>query len=294
MRDVNDVQTPVSLIIVGLVALVLVVACTNLANLVLGRGAARRYEFAVRRAMGASRARLVREQLIESVWLAGLGALGAYVVVRVLLVVLALDLPVSQTFVVKLTPTLNGTVLLVAAIAMAASLAVFGFAPALQLSRVDMRSALATEAGAAAPPWRFRRHLISGQVAISAAFFMIAAFGAEVIVAEAQHDSGVDIDRLALGLVDFRHSPWNEARARVAIDTIIQQGRQQPAIDDIAIASNVPYGWPLSSYLNITTLDRALQRERARRHRRVDRGDARDLSHARCADRAWTRVHRAR
>ena len=255
--DVNDVQTPVSLIIVGLVALVLVVACTNLANLVLGRGAARRYRFAVRRAMGASRARLVREQLIESVWLAGLGALGAYVVVRVLLVVLALDLPVSQTFVVKLTPTLFGTVLLVAAIAMAASLAVFGFAPALQLSRVDMRSALATEAGAAAPPWRFRRHLISGQVAISAAFFMIAAFGAEVIVAEAQHDSGVDIDRLALGLVDFRHSPWNEARARVAIDTIIQQGRQQPAIDDIAIASNVPYGWPLSSYLNITTLDRA-------------------------------------
>lgn len=255
-QDVNNVQTPTSLIVVGLVALVLVVACTNLANLVLGRGTSRRHEFAVRRAMGASRARLVREQLIESLMLAGLGALGAFLVIRVLLTLLALDLPVAQALVVKLAPTLNGAVLVVATLAMAASLAVFGLAPALQLSRVDMRSVLAADAGAAAPRWRGRRHLISWQVAISAAFFMIAAFGSEVIVAQARHDSGVDVERLALGLVDFRHAPWTEARARVAIETVQQQGRQQPAIEDIAVASNVPYGLPLGSYLAVTTPDR--------------------------------------
>ena len=254
--EFSETETSVSAIIVGLVALVLVVACTNLANLVLGRGTSRRHEFAVRQALGASRLRLVREQLIESLLVAGFGALGAFLVVRVLMTVLAVDLPIAQAVVITLTPTLNGTVLLVAGLAMAASLAVFGLAPALQLSRVDVRSVLATDAGTSAPRWRARRQLISWQVAISAAFFMIAAFGAEVIVAEANHDSGVDVDRLALGLVDFGHAPWTEARARLAIDTILQHGRQQPSLEDIAVASKVPYGLPLPGYLTATTLDR--------------------------------------
>ncbi len=255
-QEVVNAEVQVTAIVVGLVALVLVVACTNLANLVLGRGASRGHEFAVRRAMGASRARLIREQLIESAMLAGFGALGAYVVIRVLLTLLAVDFPIAQMQVIRLTPTLNGTVLLVAIAAMAASLAVFGLAPALQLSRVEVRSVLATESAAAAPRWRTRRFLIAWQVAISAAFFMVAAFGAEVIVAEAQHDSGVDVDRLALGFVDFRHTPWTEARARLAIDAVLRQGRQQPGIENLAVASKLPYGLPLASYLNVTTLDR--------------------------------------
>jgi putative ABC transport system permease protein len=252
-QEAINTQVQVTAIVVGLVALVLVVACTNLANLVLGRGASRQHEFAVRRALGASRGRLVREQLIES---AMLGALGAFLVIRVLLVPLAVDVPVAQTLVVHLTPTLNGSMVIVALIAMVASLAVFGLAPALQLSLVDVRSALATESGAASPRWRTRRYLISWQVGISAAFFMVAAFGAEVIVAQARHDSGIDVDRLALGFVDFRNAPWTEGRARVAIDTILRQATQQPGIEGIAVASGLPYGTRLGSNINVTTIDK--------------------------------------
>jgi putative ABC transport system permease protein len=254
--EITDVQTPISAIIVGLVGLVLMVACTNLANLVLARGSSRRHEFAVRRALGASRRRLVQEQLAESVLLAGFGTVGAYLVTRYLLVALAMDLPVAQAFVIQITPRLDGRVLLVAGAAMAVSLVVFGLVPALHLSRVPLRAVLATEAGTGAPRWRTRRSLISWQVAISAAFFLVAGFGAEVIVAQARHDSGVDVDRLALGFVDFHQAPWNETTARRAIEAVLQEGRRQPAIDSLALSSGMPFGVPTGSYLDVTTLDK--------------------------------------
>jgi ABC-type antimicrobial peptide transport system permease subunit len=76
-----DQESPMrrfGLTLVALVALVLVVACTNIANLVLARGAARQGELAVRMALGASRGRLIREQCVESVILAGTGMIAAY------------------------------------------------------------------------------------------------------------------------------------------------------------------------------------------------------------------------
>jgi ABC-type antimicrobial peptide transport system permease subunit len=90
-RTVDDVRTEaveyvqrMGIVVASLVCLVLVVACTNLANLVLARGATRRQEIAVRRALGASRWRLVREQASESLLIAIGGGLAAFVVMRAL------------------------------------------------------------------------------------------------------------------------------------------------------------------------------------------------------------------
>src|SRR5687767_5729624 len=133
--------------IVALVALVLAVACTNLANLVLARGAARQHEIAVRRALGASRWRLVREQCAESVLIAGLGGMAAFAVTRGLLVLFTLDLPVAQGRIIRIEPQLSVFALAVAAAALLLSLVVFGVEPALQLTRRSLRGDLDSGAG---------------------------------------------------------------------------------------------------------------------------------------------------
>src|SRR6185503_2029671 len=80
-RDSNPAKR-FGFVLAAFVGLVLVVACTNLANLVLARGSVRQQEFAVRHALGASRWRLVREQCSESLLLAGAGAVGSYIAFR--------------------------------------------------------------------------------------------------------------------------------------------------------------------------------------------------------------------
>ena len=97
MAEIADEDTAVrrfGMTLVALVGLVLVVACTNLGNLVLARGATRQRELAVRRALGASRWRLVREQCLESVMLAAAGAVASFVVFQALRVLLEIAISV--------------------------------------------------------------------------------------------------------------------------------------------------------------------------------------------------------
>src|SRR5262249_6141598 len=99
------------LLLVALVALVLVVACTNLGNLVLARGTTRQRELAVRRALGASHWRLVREQCLESLMLAAGGAVASYVVFQLLRVLLDAEfsfaLPFGNRVTLGFHPVLN-------------------------------------------------------------------------------------------------------------------------------------------------------------------------------------------
>jgi hypothetical protein len=109
----------------GLVALVLLVACTNLANLVLARGTTRQQDFVVRRALGAGLWRLVREQLAESAILAIAGGIAAYGVMRVTAALATRDLPLFADFTLSIQPRVESTTLGVAAAALLLSLIVF-------------------------------------------------------------------------------------------------------------------------------------------------------------------------
>jgi hypothetical protein len=163
-------------VVTAIVGLVLVVACTNLANLILARGSSRSHELAVRRALGASRVQLVLEQMAESWMLGAMGSVGAIIVIRVLLNWFSgASLPIGEGAVIQLDPRLDWTTLGLAAASMVASLLVFGLAPAIQLTRVQVRPALSAEGGSTGLlRWRTRRTLIAVQVMISLSFFLMA------------------------------------------------------------------------------------------------------------------------
>jgi hypothetical protein len=152
-ESVDAFVLPFAGAVMAAVGLVLLVACTNLANLMLARGAARRQELAVRLALGASRWRLVGEQVVESGVVALLGGCGAVIVARAIMTWVGnTTLPLVPGFGLHVAPGFNLSVAIVAVGATVLALLVFGLAPAIQLTRTDVRSALSADTANVAVP----------------------------------------------------------------------------------------------------------------------------------------------
>jgi predicted permease len=257
-REMESQFALIEAVVMAIVGLVLVVACTNLANLVLARGSSRMHELAVRRALGASRARLILEQLAETGLLAVMGAAGAFVVARTLVIwFTSAKLPISEAAYVQLEPRLDLPTLTLAAVSVLVSLIVFGLAPAVQLTRGQLRPALSTEGGSTGHlKWRTRRTLIAVQVMISVSFFLIAAFAVRVVRAEQAQPSGVDVERLAMGFLNFQLPSWNEARAKEVIDKLMALAPSQPGLDAVAVTSGMPFGTSFTPMAEVTPPER--------------------------------------
>ena len=246
-RDENNSLRRFGMTIVVLVGLVLLVACTNLANLVLARGAARQGELAVRMAMGASRGRLVWEQCIESLLLAIGGAAASYVMFHVVSAMMTMDFNVGpmRALSIAIRPALDGRALAVAMVSTLLAVIVFGLEPAIQLARTaDIRGALAAGATAIRPRVGRQRMVIRWQVAIAAGFFIIATMFIRQTLNLAAHDSGVDLDRIAVASLNFDNGVWNDERIRRAIDRVIDEGRAEPALEAVSASTGLPFGVP--------------------------------------------------
>ena len=198
-----DAAAPLTLLN-GVTGLVLLIACANIANLLLGRAVARAGEMAVRLSVGANRRHLVGQLLTESIVLAIVGGVAGLLIARWTLSMIMTFLPEEAAAMID--PTLNGPVLaFTAATALGAGL-LFGLFPALLSTRPDVLSALKGQAGqpaGARSAARFRAVLITSQIALSMTLLVSAGLFIRSLSAISRVDLGLD----AADVVTFGISP---------------------------------------------------------------------------------------
>jgi putative ABC transport system permease protein len=203
------------LVLQWLVGLVLLIACANVANLLLARSAARQREFAIRSALGASRAQVIRQLLVESVLLAGAGGVAGLALSSWLTRGLVRFLPYDPAN-ISLATTPDLRVLLFCTGATLLTAVLFGLAPALQGSRVSPGMALKDEATAIAGGHghvRLRKTLVAFQVGLST----VLLIGAGLFVRTLQNLQNVDLGFKTENVVMFGVRPatvYDEARKR--------------------------------------------------------------------------------
>jgi predicted permease len=219
--------------------IVLLIACSNVANLLLARSATRQHEMAVRVALGASRARLVRQLLTESVCLAllsgGVGVLICYVGLRLL----ANSLPATGTFT---TSRLDGTVLLFALLTSVATGFIFGMIPALTLSRGGVCGVLneARTAGRSARRVTVANVLLVGQVALSFLLLVTAALFLRSIQQAYEIDPGFKADHLAVFITNPGQAGYGEPQTTAFYQDVRERVARLPGVEFVSWASNMP------------------------------------------------------
>jgi predicted permease len=251
----SDVSSQIRLLLIalfGAAACVLLIACTNLGNLLLARALARRRELAVRSALGAGRERLVRQMLTESVLLATVGgALGVALATAALPLAVRLvpnGLPIAEV------PPFDLRMLLVAVIATAATAIGFGVLPALRAGRVDAASLNdGARAGSSRRTERMRSALVVAEVTASVVLLISAGLLIRALWTVQQVKPGFD----AVGVLSLRTALAQpkyravETRARF-YDRVLAEVRALPGVASAAYISYVPMGsmrggiWPIT------------------------------------------------
>ena len=242
-RLVGGVRSTLYLLL-GAVALVLLIACANVANLLLAQAPSRAREMAVRAALGANRWRVIRQLTVENLLLAAvaavLGVALAQAGIHALLRAAPSNLP-------RLTEVkLNGMVLLFAVLASLASSVVFGLAPAWQASRVELGEAL-KQGGTRGVVGRGSHRLRSGLVVAEVALSFVLAIGAGLLfrsfVALTNVDLGFRTDGM---LVMYAHAPAHGMPEYLKVgrqfDDVIEQVRHIPGVVGAAAVMGLPTG----------------------------------------------------
>jgi len=226
--------------ILGLSALVILLACTNLVNLLLARALAKRREIGIRLSLGASRLRVVRQLMIESILLAlAGGGLGLVIVYR-LPGVLAAAVPNGEFIQTDFSPDLPVFGYAIAISAVAAVL--FGLLPALQATRLDISSSikLADPLLGRTGTHRLRTFVVGAQVAGSALLVAMAGLFLHAL----DRANGVDLGYRTAGVIAIRLGTeqlgYDATRSREVYDRLGERLRAVPGVESVALASGLP------------------------------------------------------
>jgi putative ABC transport system permease protein len=227
-------------LLMGAVGFVLLIACANVANLLLARASARQREIAVRAALGASRGRIVRQLLIESLLLAGVGgAIGLVLGGALTDGMLALLPNLPRGTLVR--PDLS-VVLFTAALSIATGV-VFGLAPALRLSRPDLRASLGegSRGGETRGAGRIRAALVVAELALS----LVLLAGAGLFIQSLTRLNSVDLGYEPANLLTLEYrlprNKYPQPSDQIAFhQRVVDQLLALPGVQGAAIARSVP------------------------------------------------------
>jgi predicted permease len=231
-----------SWVLMAVVGLVLLIACGDAAGLLLVRGEQRQREIAIRVAVGASRWRVVRQLLVESLVIAGLASVAGVIVAswsaEGLLALLPADFPV--------VPSVGGfmsqprVLAFTVAVSLVAGL-VFGLAPALRASRPDLVPALKQDPVIARHRWLTLRHaFVVSQIALSVLLLVGAGLLIRTVLAFTELSPGFSTERIVVGSVDVSLQGYDADRSRQFFEMLTTGAGRVPGVSSVALARMVP------------------------------------------------------
>jgi predicted permease len=241
----GDYRTPL-LLLMGIVGLVLLIACVNVANLLLARASMRSREFAVRMAIGANQRRILQQLLTESILLASIGGVAGSVLaawgVRLLIKLIGSDVILQSSPDLRVL-AFTFFVSLVAGI-------LFGLFPALRTLRVSVSPAL-KETNRTTPDRSSRfawgKGLIAGQVALS----LLVLFAASLLVRSLQklmtQDFGYERDHLVIARVDAAAAGYSAEKMKVLAQQLVDKLPGTPGVRSVTYSTNGLFGGTESS-----------------------------------------------
>jgi predicted permease len=235
----EDARAPI-LVLQAVTFTVLLIACANIANLLLVRGAARAAEMAVRLSIGANRRQLITQLLTESILLAALGAIAGLFVAKWTLDLIASMLPPDATIIMALS--LSPTMLAFTSLAVLGTGLAFGLFPALHSTRPDLAATLKNQAGqpgGAKAARRFRTTLATVQIALSMALLVPAGLFAKSLLNVSRVDLGLKADHMVTFGLAPELNGYNTERTRQLFERAETELAAIPGVTSVA-ATMVP------------------------------------------------------
>ncbi|MFN0099005.1 MAG: ABC transporter permease, partial [Gemmatimonadaceae bacterium] len=234
-------QVGMSLAVLAVVALLLVIACVNVANLFLARARDRAREMAIRLALGARRAALLRQLLVESlVFSLVSGVVGILVATWAISLIngisLPIDVPIRSEF------SLSPTVLVFALLASVVTGVLFGLVPALQATRPALIPALKGEAPAGGGRSRMSKGLVIAQMSLSIVLLVSAGLFLNNLRNATALDKGFAGDNLLLAELDPSLNGYNRGRTEEFYRDLMDRLTRDPQVRSAAIVADAPLG----------------------------------------------------
>jgi predicted permease len=235
----REAKGPLTLLL-AVTALVLLIACANIANLLLARAAARSSEIAVRLSLGANRRQLITQLLTESLLLASIGGLGGLLVARWTLDLIVSILPAEAAEMISLT--FSWPVLAFAAALTLGTGLLFGIFPAIHSTRPDLAPVLkgtSGQQGGTKAAARFRTSLATAQIALSMALLVAAGLFTRSLFNISRVDLGLNIENLVTFGISPELNGYTSERSRIFFGRLEEELRAVPGVTAVT-TSMVP------------------------------------------------------